>query len=192
MIPLVHRRSRHPPIRRFDEDGNPTPEALAEQARVPHASPAVTRVSGISDAMATNPIGKMISAFLLGTFRSWDVRRLSRLKAVMELPSGARVYRETNGKGHAFYRVRYRYRDPLTHRSRQRSLYLGCDPDLAAWAREILQERLVDEQRNEPPGIDIKRLENLRKLNRKVSSTAQGIAARSGFGFRGTRLVRHR
>ena len=190
MIP-VHRRSRHPPIRRFDQDGNPTQEALDEQARVPHASPQVTRVSGVSDETAPNPIGKLISAFLFGTFRSWDVNRLCRIKQVMQLPSGARVYRETNGKGHVFYRVRYRSRDPRG-RSCQRSLYLGCDPDLAAWAREILQERRADEQWDEPPGIDTGRLENLRTLRRQVSCTAHGIAAKAGFGFRGTRLVRHR
>lgn len=184
----VRHRSRRM-IRRFDDDGHPTPEALAAEDRTPRASPGIARISGVSDGFAPGAIGKLHCAVLPEMFRpTVGLNKIFTLQRLLEVPPTARIYEERNGKGRGYFRLRYR----SPRGRRQHSIHLGNDPDVAQWARDIMVERRWADSRDKQPAIDQIRITRLRALRSVVRRLSIRLAAQAGFGFHGRRLVETR
>jgi len=176
-------------VRRMGDDGNWTPEYQAELDNEPRSSAAVERVSGVSNALAPRGWGKVLCAFLTRRFQSpGELRSLQRMQLVASLPPTGRVYTEKDRQGRVYYRVKAEL-PRVDGRRRQVAVHLGKDSDVAAWAREILEDRRQFAQRPKQVAIDQDRVERLRGLRRALRPVAKAFAAKAGYGFRGYRLV---
>ena len=182
---------KHPPIVRFDEDGHQTAAARAELAAVPKASAAVLALTGISRQAAPTPSGQLLGAFLLGRLQDVPTSILIRLNGLRASPPGARLYRDQNGDGSSFYRIRYEL-PRVDGRRQRRAIYLGDDPLVAEWAAGILEEKRWRATLHMPPSVDHTRIAQLKRLRCRVTAVARQVAGRAGYTFRGARLMRRR
>lgn len=183
------------PIRRFSDDGRPTAEYLAEQALYPAASNATKRASGVDSDVAAGAIGQLILASAFPSFRfrqDSPLTDLLRLQRVSDAPTTARVYRERNGAGQEFFRVRYDLPRCSDGKRRQRSIYLGSDPDIADWARDILHEKRWREKHWDTRTPDYEKADQAKRALRRCKTVAQAIAKCAGYYFHGSRLRERR
>ena len=182
-------------IQRFDLQGHATQEYYDEQARYPAAGEATDRISGVASSTTPSAISKLT---LASAFSSNSVRRperlcdLLRMQRVARAPKEARVYEMRNGRGKTFYQVRYDNPYESGGKRRRGSIYLGHDPDLAAWARDVLRERRWLENRRMPHALDYERVNTLREARRRCLVLAREIATRTNFYFHGTKLRERR
>lgn len=181
-------------VGRFDENGHATQAYYDEQASFPVASAATDRISGISSGTTPSAVSKLTLACALPSlgFRQNNVDDLFKMQRVALAPSTARVFKERNGRGQEFYQVRYELPRQADGRRRQKSIYLGYDPDLAAWARDILIEKRWQESRRMPHTLDHGRIESLREAGRRCWVIARKITSRTNFYFHGYRLRERR
>lgn len=183
-------------IGRFDENGHATQAFYDEQASFPAASAATDRISGISSSTTPSAVSKLTlaSAFSSNTFRRPEdqLSDLMKMQRIARAPSTARVYCEKNGRGQKFYQVRYELPRQANGQRRQGRIYLGYDPDLAAWAEDILREKRWMESRRAPHTLDHERIESLRDAQRRCWVLAREIAACTDFYFHGTKLRERR
>ena len=183
--------SKHPGIRRFDEDGNMTAAARAAREADPKASDAVVALTGVSRNSAPTPVSQLLSAFVRGLLRQIPTSTLIRLHSVQSVPLNARVYREKAGDGTTFCRLRYE--EPRVDGKRQRkSIYLGTDLAIGEWAAGILVELRWRADPHKHPSVDQDRIAQLKRLRRQVTGVARQIAKRAGYTFRGSRLLKRR
>ena len=181
-------------IQRFDENGA-TQAFFDEQASYPTCSQATNRKSGIPSSTTRSAIGKlnMISMFPSIPFQQGLEGYVDRLKLqlVVGVPSNARVYCEKTAQGKKYYRVKYDLPSEGGKR-RQESIYLGSDPDIAAWARDILTEKRYLEQRLAPRALDTERIQSLRTARDRLWKLARKITASTTFYFHGFTLRERR
>ena len=183
------RRKRKIP--KYLREFRPNPEFLAEQAKYPRASPEVSQVSGVG-VVAPSAIGKVHCALLADMFRptTLPMKTLVAMNKLVHAPASTQIYQEKNGQGVVYYRAKARLPATADNRSRWFSVYLGRDPRIAQWAREILTEKQWLQSCKETPPRDLKHVDDLYSLRRLVQDHAVAMASRAGFGFRGARLLR--
>lgn len=174
------------PIKRFDENGA-TQAFFDEQIRYPSCSEATDRVSGVSSTTTKSAMAKLTIA---GMFPLNPLQELAgyadrlRLQLVVGVPCNARVYCEKTAQGKKYHRVKYDLPAKRGKR-RQRSIYLGSDFDIAAWARDILTEKRYLAQWLAPKALDTERIQSLKKAHDALWKLAREIATSTNYHFHG-------
>lgn len=152
-------------------------------------------ISGISDSITTAPVGKLISAFLAGTFRDLSPKFIKVTGLLMAAPPNARIYTETGGTGHTYHTLKYRGPDPISGRSRIFYYYLGrLKPEELTWAQGILAQcaEVHEIRRFKYMRVDTERIGILKDFRKMLMNKAKEIADKAGYSFRGFRLLKRR
>jgi len=76
--------------------------------------PGIGEVSGVPYEIAPTARGKLLAAPILCCQTEHFLRAERMLRILKSVPDNARIYCETTGTGHQFYRVKFRQKDPVS------------------------------------------------------------------------------